>query len=157
MYLYMKSTTILNSSGKPCWSSRCGTTEIESLPVRPALSNIKPIQHCPLTKCETTAQWLACSIEREKMNWKRGCRCLCWRNMGFGGSSQYMLVAVPLAVRKRSWMWQTQWPRLCAEGGCSRWLRSRLPAQSPSPINSFMCFPQNKPLSVWPTGNSDRD
>lgn len=44
------------------------------------------------------------------MNSKRGCRCLCWRNMGFGDRSQYMLVAVPLAVRMLSWMWQTQWP-----------------------------------------------
>lgn len=30
--------------------------------------------------------------------------------MGFGDRSQYMLVAVPLAVRMLSWMWQTQWP-----------------------------------------------
>lgn len=62
------------------------------------------------TMCESMTQWLDCSAEKWKINSKRGCRCLCWRNMGFGDRSQYMLVAVPLAVRMLSWMWQTQWP-----------------------------------------------
>lgn len=96
------------------------------------------------TTCDSRAQWLACRTEQEKIKWKRGCRCLCWRNMRLGGSSQYMLVAVPLAVGMLGWMRQTQWPLLCVEGGCSLWLCSRLPAQSPSPINSFMCFPKKQ-------------
>lgn len=52
--------------------------------------------------CESKAQWMVCSTEKEKKNESRGCRCLLKKNMGFGGSSQYMLAAVPLAVRMLS-------------------------------------------------------
>lgn len=87
------------------------------------------------TMCESMTQWLDCSAEKWKINSKRGCRCLCWRNMGFGDRSQYMLVAVPLAVRMLSWMWQTQWPFFCvlkadAVSGLAPDFLLRVPAQS---------------------------
>lgn len=66
-----------------------------------------------MTTCESTTQWLACSIEKVRINQKQGCRCLCWRSVGSGGSSQYMLAAVPLAVKMLSWMWQTVASSVC--------------------------------------------
>lgn len=118
------------------------------------LSHINNIKHYTQENVRAKHNGWFVALRRRKTE-RRGCRCLWWKSMQFGGSSQYMLAAVLLAVRMLSWMWWTQWPILCIEGGCSLWLGSRLPAQSPSPINSFMHFPQKKKKKVWPTGNSD--
>lgn len=84
-------------------------------------SSIYNIAH--MKTCESAAQWLACSIEEEGLQVSKS-----------GGSSQCMLVDVPLAVRTRSWMRQTQRPLLWTEGGWASGsapcFRLRVPAQS---------------------------
>ena len=104
-----------------------------------ALSKLKPHKaYTTLYTCVGVRHNGRLVVLRGRETQRGVCRCLCWGNMWCGDRSQYMLVVVPLAVKMLSWMWQTQWPLLCVEGGCCLWLGSRLPAQSPSPINSFM-------------------
>lgn len=101
--------------------------------------------------CEATTQWVACNRGRD--NWDGGRRCFKWRNIEFGG--QCMVAGVH---------WQFGCLDECRRhSGLFCALKSDTASGStpgflvevPGPINSFMLFPQNRPLSVWPTGNTD--
>lgn len=92
---------------------------------------------------------------RKKNTLKERVAGVCWkRNMGFGGSSQYVFAAAPLAVRMLSSKWHTHSGLLCvaradAASGLAPDFLLRVPVQS---ILLCSSLPIKK---AWPTGNSN--